>query len=198
MTNEEAIQKQVELLRKGYYIRKYPDEIERVCNECDVQNFLFAGRNELGYETINLKCLGIPEPFHRASLIGFNAKEGPEWFIVDPTYGQFFENEMFKNYMFKNYKEFSLELLDKGYIKCSLLNMLCYINGFVLSGAYTTSVDKDKVYENVEELLLSQNIVNREINSTYDKLMELLCLRKELLETNDNNKVTEDITISKK
>ena len=38
---------------------------------------------------------GINNPFHRASLIGFNSEEGPKWFLVDPTYGQFFKKKKF-------------------------------------------------------------------------------------------------------
>ena len=179
ISNEEAIKRQVSLLREGYSIGVYPEYVPLMCNECDSENMKFAYVNDLGYEQISLVRLGIPEPFHRASLVGFNTDNGPEWFIVDPTYGQFFENEKFKEYMFGNYEEFSNKLLNQGYIECTLPNMLSYINGFALSDAYCSDIDVDEVYQKVEELLLSNVIVNREIHETEERLVELLQMRAE-------------------
>ena len=180
--NESVIRKQVQLLRDGYSIGIFPNYIPLMCNECDEENFKFSIKNNLDYEQINLKHLGISEPFHRASLIGFDILNGPEWYIVDPTYGQFFENEMFRNYMFDNYKEFSLKLLKQGYIECTLSNMLCYINGFIFSNAFGINIDRDFVYKKVQELLLSNVIVNKEIYQTQKRLLELLQKRAEILE----------------
>ena len=182
MTNEEVIKKQVDLLRKGYSIGIYPDYVPLVCNECALENDKFTYKNNLGFEEISLTRLGIPEPFHRASLIGFNTSNGPEWFIVDPTYGQFFENEKFRNYMFDNYKDFSLKLLKQGYIECTLSNMLYYINGFVFSNAYRNDIDSDLVYGKVEELLFSNVIVNKEVYQTKKKLVDLLKLRAKIIQ----------------
>lgn len=190
MTNEEAIKKQVELLRNGYSIGIYPDHIPLLCNECDQENHKFTIKNNLAYEQISLTRLGIPEPFHRASLIGFNTPSGPEWFIVDPTYGQFFENDRFRDYMFNNYNEFSLELLKNGYVKCTLSNMLKYINGFIYSNAYTTNIDSDLVYKKVEELLFSNVIVNKEIQETEKRLLNLLMFRAKAIKgVNKANKI---------
>ena len=147
MKNEQKIIEQVKYLRNKYYIGIYPNEVEKMCNECDIENALFSDENNFAHISINLVNLGIPEPFHRASLIGLNTDNGPIWFIVDPTYGQFFENEKFKNYMISNYKKFSYKLLKQGYIECNIENMLSYINGFVLSNAYTFNINKDKVYK---------------------------------------------------
>ena len=122
MNNEDIIKKYIKLLRNKYDMGLYPRYVERYCNECDLENFLFADKNNLGYEQIHFYNLGFKEPFHRASLIGFNTKNGPEWFIIDPTYGQFFENKYFKNYMFKYHNNFSISILKHGYIKCSLLH----------------------------------------------------------------------------
>ena len=182
MTNEEAIKKQVALLRKGYSIGIYPDYVPLMCNECALENDKFAYRNNLGFEEISLTRLGIPEPFHRASLIGFNTSNGPEWFIVDPTYGQFFENKKFRNYMFDNYKDFSLKLLNKGYIECTLPNMMYYINGFIFSNAYRNDIDSNLVYQKVEELLFSNVIVNKEVQETQKRLLQLLQLRAKIIQ----------------
>ena len=132
MTNEEAIKKQVALLRKGYSIGIYPDYVPLMCNECALENDKFAYRNNLGFEEISLTRLGITEPFHRASLIGFNTPNGPEWFIVDPTYGQFFENKKFRNYMFDNYKDFSLN--DTLVIKAKLIKKLPVLSRILIGG----------------------------------------------------------------
>ena len=182
MTNEEAIKKQVALLRKGYSIGIYPDYVPLMCNECALENDKFAYRNNLGFEEISLTRLGIPEPFHRASLIGFDTLNGPEWFIVDPTYGQFFENKKFRNYMFDNYKDFSLKLLNQGYIECTLPNMMYYINGFVFSNAYMNDIDSNLVYQKVEELLFSNVIVNKEVQETQKRLLKLLQLRAKIIQ----------------
>ena len=198
MKQEQLLKEHIEYLRKKYYIDKYPNQVYKQCNECDIENFLFAGRNDLGYEQIKTTALGIEEPFHRASLIGFNTKNGPKWYIVDPTYGQFFyennedeienlQNKIFKNYMFTNHKEFSTKLLEQGYIECTLQNMLYYINGFALSNAYTNNIDINLVYTKTEELLLSNNIVNKEIHNTYQKLTKLIYLRQQLI-TQENIK----------
>ena len=182
MTNEEVIKKQVALLRKGYSIGIYPDYIPLVCNECALENDKFTYRNNLGFEEISLTRLGITEPFHRASLIGFNTPKGPEWFIVDPTYGQFFENKKFRNYMFDNYKDFSLKLLNQGYIECTLPNMMYYINGFVFSNAYMNDIDSNLVYQKVEELLFSNVIVNKEVQETQKRLLQLLQLKAKIIQ----------------
>ena len=182
MTNEEAIKKQVALLRKGYSIGIYPDYVPLMCNECALENDKFAYRNNLGFEEISLTRLGIPEPFHRASLIGFDTLNGPEWLIVDPTYGQFFENKRFRNYMFDNYKDFSLKLLNQGYIECTLPNMMYYINGFIFSNAYRNDIDSNLVYQKVEELLFSNVIVNKEVQETQKRLLQLLQLRAKIIQ----------------
>lgn len=182
MTNEQAIEKQVTLLREGYSIGIYPRDVPLMCNECAQENHKFACINNLGYEEISLTRLGISEPFHRSSLIGFNTKNGPQWFIVDPTYGQFFSNTKFRNYMFDNHKDFSLKLLKQGYIECTLLNMMSYINGFVFSNAFTNDIDSDLVYQKVEELLFSNIIVNKEIGETKNRLLDLLHLRAEIIQ----------------
>lgn len=182
MTNEEAIKKQVALLRKGYSIGIYPDYVPLMCNECALENDKFAYRNNLGFEEISLTRLGIPEPFHRASLVGFDTSNEPEWFIVDPTYGQFFENKKFRNYMFDNYKDFSLKLLNQGYIECTLPNMMYYINGFVFSNAYMNDIDSNLVYQKVEELLFSNVIVNKEVQETQKRLLQLLQLKAKIIQ----------------
>lgn len=182
MTNEEAIKKQVALLRKGYSIGIYPDYVPLMCNECALENDKFAYRNNLGFEEISLTRLGIPEPFHRASLVGFDTPNEPEWFIVDPTYGQFFENKKFRNYMFDNYKDFSLKLLNQGYIECTLPNMMYYINGFVFSNAYMNDIDSNLVYQKVEELLFSNVIVNKEVQETQKRLLQLLQLKAKIIQ----------------
>ena len=174
MTNKEVIKKQVELLRNGYNIGVYPNVVEKLCNECDSENLKFTIVNRLGYEQINLNHLGIKEPFHRASLIGFNTKDFPEWFIVDPTYGQFFESTKFKNYMFKYYQEFTTILLKDGFIENNISNILAYINGFIYSRAFTKSINEEEVYNNLQELLLSNSIVTKELYIHQKTLPELM------------------------
>lgn len=174
MTNKEVIKKQVELLRNGYNIGVYPNVVEKLCNECDSENLKFTIVNRLGYEQINLNHLGIKEPFHRASLIGFNTKDFPEWFIVDPTYGQFFESTKFKNYMFKYYQEFTTILLKDGFIENNISNILAYINGFIYGRAFTKSINEEEVYNNLQELLLSNSIVTKELYIHQKTLPELM------------------------
>lgn len=181
MTNKEVIKKQVELLRNGYNIGVYPNVVEKLCNECDSENLKFTIVNRLGYEQINLNHLGIKEPFHRASLIGFNTKDFPEWFIVDPTYGQFFESVKFKNYMFKYYQEFTTILLKDGFIENNISNILAYINGFIYSRAFTRNINKEEVYNNLQELLLSNNIVTKEMYTHQKTLPELMKEKNKLI-----------------
>ena len=170
MTIEELIKQHVTSLRKHYSIGIYPNDVPLMCNECDVENFRFAIKYSLLYEQIKLSDLGILEPFHRASLIGFSTNNANEWFIVDPTYGQFFENEKFRNYMFDNYKEFSLTLLNQGYIKFTNFNMMCYINGFVFSNAYITNIDSNVVYKKIEALLSLNGLVDEETDEIGKKI----------------------------
>lgn len=158
MKNEEVVKEYVENLRKEYNIKKYPNTVEKKCNECAQYNLLNVP--EFYYEHINLINLGITSPFHVASILGFEIENKIKWFIIDPTYGQFFENRVFRNYMFNNYKDFSERILEDGYIECTLSNMLNYINGFVFSGAYVNNVDEKLVYNNIKQLLIAQNIVN--------------------------------------
>ncbi len=175
MSPREAVERQVELLRSGYDIGVYPDGyVPLLCNECDTENFKFSCVNDTGYDQINMVRLGVEEPFHRASLLGFNSDEGPQWFLVDPTYGQFFENEKFKNYMFQNDNEFTWELLKNGFVPCTLENMASYMSGFVFSGAYTNDVDHEKVYRNVERLLISNGIAYRVLSSGEVSLLGVL------------------------
>lgn len=155
MELDEVIRKQVDLLRNGYNIKIYPLEVEKLCNECDAENFKFAILNELGYKQIRVDTLVPNAPFHRASLIGFNVPNGSKWFIVDPTYGQFYSNREFRDYMFINYNDFSCRLLRDGFIECTPDNFTSYINGFVFSGAFNEITDLVLVAENVQENILA-------------------------------------------
>ena len=163
MIKDKAIEKQVKLLREGYSIGIYPEYVPMLCNECDRENLKFTIVNNLGYDQISLTRLGIPKPFHLASLIGFNTYNRPEWFLVDPTYGQFFENKTFKNYMFDNYEEFTTTLLKQGYIECSKENIQAYFSGFIYSKAFEKNIDVLKVYENIQNLFLENNIIHEQI-----------------------------------
>lgn len=162
-SNEVAVQKQVALLRDGYDIGVYPEYIPLMCNECDEENLKFSIFNDLGYEQISLTRLGIEEPFHRASILGFNSENGPEWFIVDPTYGQFFENETFKNFMEGHYPEFSETLLQQGYVRCNPNNIQAYMDGFVYSNAFCRNVDSHLVYKKVGKLLKESRIIKNNV-----------------------------------
>lgn len=160
MNNNSAINTQVSLLRKYYNISTYPDCVECFSHECDLENYMFSLRNNLYYEQILLSKLGIDNPFHRASLIGFNAEYGVQWFLVDPTYGQFFKNEKFANYMFSNYKDFTLELLNNGYVECTVENIYSYIHGFMFSKAFSDKIDTKIVYNNLYNILLNMEEIN--------------------------------------
>lgn len=153
MSNEEAVRKQIALLREGYNIGIYPNIVEKVCNECDKENFKFSIINNLGYEQIRVDLLVPNAPFHRASIIGFNTTPRPEWFILDPTYGQFFENKIYASYMFDNHMDFSIELLKQGYIKATPTTFTAYLNGFVKSGAFNAPVEEEIVLNNVNKTL---------------------------------------------
>lgn len=169
----------IEDLKKFYDIGKYDIEkeigiVEKMCNECDEETWRFCGKYNYVYEQFRLDLIGINWPFHRASLVGFQTENYPKWYLLDPTYGQFFENEKFRNYMKSHYKEFSKELLEKGYIECNLTNMFSYINGFIYSNAYIEEVNAKVVYEKLEVFLLSNYIVNKDLKSTEMKLIKIL------------------------
>ena len=179
-SGESAVKKQVALLRDGYDIGVYPEYVPLMCNECDSENLKFSVVNETGYEQINLSRLGIPEPFHRASILGFNSPNGPEWFIVDPTYGQFFENDTFRGYMEGHYGEFSATLLKQGYVRCTMDNVRSYFDGFIYSNAFCKKVDSDKVYDKVGDLLVSSGIIDED---EFDESMR----QRVLFEMSDGN-----------
>lgn len=172
-SGESAVKKQVALLREGYDIGVYPEYVPLMCNECDSENLKFSVVNETGYEQINLTGLGIPEPFHRASILGFNSPNGPEWFIVDPTYGQFFEDETFRRYMEEKYGKFSSTLLKQGYVRCTMDNVRAYFDGFVYSNAFCRDVDNSKVYDRVGSLLVSSGIIDEDEFDTSMRKREL-------------------------
>lgn len=153
MKLDKVIKTQVDLLRKGYNIKIFPEEVEKLCNECDKENFKFAIVNNLGYEQIRVHDLIPGAPFHRSSLIGFNTTNEAKWFIVDPTYGQFYSNTAFYNYMIDNYEDFSNKILNQGYIECTSYNFTSYLNGFIFSGAFNeiTKVDPILIAKKVEE-----------------------------------------------
>lgn len=179
-SGESAVKKQVELLRKGYDIGVYPEFVPLVCNECDSENLKFSVVNDIGYEQINLKRLGIDEPFHRASILGFNSPTGPEWFIVDPTYGQFFESKKFKDFMECYYDKFCEKILKQGYIKCTMENVKSYFDGFIYSKAFCKDVDSSKVYDKIGDLLVTGGIIHPD---EFDESMR----KRELLEMNKDN-----------
>ena len=193
MSNEEIISNNVEKMRLRYDIGKYPGDVKLMCNECALDCVQLADENGMLYSQISLTKLGISEPFHKASLLEtFDENGNNIRYLVDPTYGQFFGdhysgNSVFREYMFSNYSDFVNELLDKGYIECTLENIFYYIDGFVSSNAYVKDVDKESVYKNVERLLLERNVGYREFDDTIKKLIDLLYLKKELLKGMNKN-----------
>ena len=160
MDNNSAVKKQVDLLKEYYKIDIYPDFVNCLCGECDLENYMFSLRNGLYYEQIMLSNLGIVNPMHRASLLGFPSDNGIQWFLVDPTYGQFFRNENFANYMFSNHKKFCDELLNNGYIEYNLENIYTYIHGFMFSNAFSSEIDTKLVYNKLYEILLNMKELN--------------------------------------
>lgn len=160
MNKELKLRAFISILRSKYNIPTFPDDVPGLCNECDFESMKFADLYDYGYEQIKLSIFGINHPFHRASLIGYNSENGPRWFLVDPTYGQFFKKKKFLDYMAFYHTEFSIELLEQGYIECTLENMLIYVDGFVNSGAYTKKLDKTMVNQKVKDFLIDNNIIN--------------------------------------
>lgn len=154
LTPKMAITKQIELLRKYYSLGIYPEYIEKLCNECDIESFKFACNNSLAYEQIHLTNFGFNEPFHRCSLIGFFKNNIIEWFLIDPTYGQFFEDENFKNYMFSYHNDFSIKLLNQGFIEFSIENLLSYLDSFIAN----YEVNSTMLHQNIITLLKNMNI----------------------------------------
>ena len=98
------------------------------------------------------------------NLLGFNSENGPEWFIVDPTYGQFFENSKFRRFMEGHYPEFSETLLSQGYVRCNSDNVKAYMDGFVYSNAFCSNVDSHLVYKKVGKLLKESGILKSNVN----------------------------------
>lgn len=159
MREEQKLRQHIADMRKKYYISVFPGDVPCVCNECDWENMRFADLNDFGYDQILLSSFGINEPFHKASIIGYNTNTGPKWFIVDQTYGQFFKNKKFINYMAYNHAEFSNTLLEQGYIECNLENMISYIDGFASSNAFIKPLNTDLVYQRVYDFLLKNNVI---------------------------------------
>ena len=61
MTFEDAIKKQVEILRQFYKINIYPQEVNRMCIECNIENMKFADINNQPNTKINLlRIIFIP------------------------------------------------------------------------------------------------------------------------------------------
>lgn len=160
MREEQILKSYITAIRKKYNIKVFPGDVPCVCNECDLENMRFADMNDFGYVHIKLSSFGINEPFHRSSLIGFNTNMGPKWFLVDPTYGQFFKNKKFINYMSYNHAEFSATLLEQGYIECNLESMISYIDGFANSNAFIKPLNNQLVYQRVYDFLLDNNIIS--------------------------------------
>lgn len=160
MDKEAMIKSHVDLVRSKYKIPSFPEEIPCLCSECDLENMRFADLYDYGYVHFKLSMFGINYPFHRASIIGFNSSNGPKWFLVDPTYGQFFKKEKFESYMAYYNTDFSIELLEQGYIECTLDNMLAYVDGFVNSGAYTKKLDEDIIHLKVKDFLIENKILS--------------------------------------
>lgn len=155
MNNEDVeniLKEQIQLLRNKFGIGIYPEYIERVCTECDRMNMMYADTHNIGYLQINTKNLGITEDslYHISSLLGFNTIDGVIWYLVDPTYGQFFEKEKFRNYMLDKHKEFSLRLLKDGYIELNDNNLKSYLDGFIYTGNY----DKNDIYNRINTRIL--------------------------------------------
>ena len=179
MTNKELIEKQVKYLREIFDIKKIDlnnikqYETPRVCFECVRKNNYFVEKEEIpGHEVLNINSIEIIEPLHYVSFIGFNTKKGPEWYIIDPTYSQFFENKIFKNYMLNHHKDFSIKLLEQGYIEVTLSNILSYINSFTLSNAYTNEIDIEKVYLNLKIFLETRKILRQNDIIKLDEIIE--------------------------
>ena len=145
-------------LRKHYNIDMYPDFVDTKCNECDLETFKLPYYNNLKYEQIRLDLLAIEEPFHRASLLGFKINNTIIWQIIDVTYGQFFNDQNFESYMFENYKEFTVDMLKKGYVLYNYENMKAYLNGFILANPNLIKPNFKNVYDKMDEFLENNNI----------------------------------------
>lgn len=76
--------------------------------------------------------------------------------------------------MFKYYQEFTTILLKDGFIENNISNILAYINGFIYSRAFTKSINEEEVYNNLQELLLSNSIVTKELYIHQKTLPELM------------------------
>lgn len=151
MTPREIVQNYVTELRRQLDIDVYPYDVNPICDVCDIHNFLFTGKNNYEYEQIKLDKLGIYNSLHRASIIGlYNEQTNKnEYYIIDPTYGQFFKNTRFKQYMFNHHYEFTKELLDNGFIECTKENFHYYLDGFL----NTFKQNDNNVYEKADNLL---------------------------------------------
>ena len=64
--------------------------------------------------------------------------------------------------MLEKYNDFSIRLLEDGYIDFTLPNFYRYMNGFLFSKAFTKNINVDQVIRNAEELLKRNNIIERE------------------------------------
>jgi len=125
MTPREIVKNYVTELRKQQDLNIYPYDIDTVCDEFNIQNFLFTKK----YKQIKLNT---PTTYQPRIICLYNKETNKnEYFLVDITYDYFFENNDFKNYMFKHHLEFTKELLNNGFIECTKENFHYYIDGFL-------------------------------------------------------------------
>lgn len=169
MKIENIIKELVKKEREKYDIGIYPRYIPKVCNECDRYNMMFADTNGFRHEQINTKKFGIDDDdlFHVSSLLGCNTENGPMWYLIDPTYGQFYEDDNFKEYMFNNHYLFSNNLLTNGYIEFDIETLFHYIDGFI--SVY--NLDRELIYRKTDEYFKNIRLFNKDI-SLEDELYE--------------------------
>lgn len=117
-------------------------EVQKLCNECEEALRALAFQKDYLYSRIDTSKVGIKSDdlFHLAGII----KVDDTWYIVDPTYGQFYLDISFKEYMSKHHPELN-SLLTKGYIPYSIDILRSYFDGF--ASVYGEEIDFEKVNE---------------------------------------------------
>ncbi len=183
---EQVVKTLVNYLRNKYNIGIYSEDknakrIARVCEECKDELVKRWLNNEFGYEMLKIDFMEDENAFHYSNLVGFETEDIPKWYIVDPTYGQFFERKKFRDYMFNHHREFSEKILQQGYIECNISNINAFISGFLYSKAFKGKIDYDDAFLKIENLLNSNNIVNKEVRDNIAKFVELLKNKQELM-----------------
>lgn len=149
MISEDIIKDLIKNLRYVHQINTYPKKVGGYCHQCVRDCFGFADYYQYYFQEIIFDNMGL-DINHRISVLGLPIDSDTiEWYIIDPTYAQFFNKRKFKGYMEKYYPDLTEELTQNGYLKYTSGNLLAVFDGFINSGSFKQAEDIEQVYVNI-------------------------------------------------